>query len=285
MHQAFPKSSWNAGAGLRPAHYPALEGQDPLHIQWFEVISENYMDSYGRPREVLRALRERFPIAMHGVSLNLASASRDPSDRYLSRLKALVCEVDPFIVSDHLCWTATEGGHWHDLLPFPLTIESRDLVLGRLHKAQDALQRPIYIENISAYARFVEQDFHEIEFLTEVARRAGTKLLLDINNVYVNAQNFGFDAAAYLEQIPVELIGQIHLAGHTDCGDYLFDTHAEPVGDEVWQLFSLMIQKCPEVPFMIERDDQIPSFEELDAEVGLAIRWADASGGGCDEQT
>jgi uncharacterized protein len=261
--------SCNAGVGLRSVHYPHLEKEPPKSARWFEAVSENYMDSWGRPREFLHSLRKDFPVALHGVGMSLASSSG--LDRsYLGVLADLANEIEPFIVSDHLCWTGNEQRNLHDLLPFPHTEESIDIVVNNLDQAQNVLGRPIFVENVSTYMTFASNEMMESEFITEVAKRAGTKLLLDINNIYVNATNHGFEASTFLKNIPVDLVGQIHLAGYSDMGDHLFDTHSKPVWPPVWKLFSEFIKRAPNIPFMIEWDEDIPSFPGLEAELAKA---------------
>lgn len=257
------------GVGLRPTHYPFLETQTPGTANWFEAISENYMDSHGRPRQMLRHIRRDFPIALHGVSMSLASCE-GLDKTYLERLRSLVDEIDPIIVSDHLCWTGHKASNIHDLLPFPFTHESMDQVVSNLDQAQNALGRTMLIENISAYIMFEGNDFSESDFLIEVAKRSGTKLLLDINNIYVNAVNFDYSPSDFINSIPTSLIGQIHLAGFSDVGDFLFDTHSMPVYSKVWDLFSHLAPRLSSVPVLIEWDEDIPEFHILEAEAQKA---------------
>ncbi|MDO8494632.1 MAG: DUF692 domain-containing protein [Deltaproteobacteria bacterium] len=260
------ESECKGGAGLRPCHYPFLESNPPTQIDWFESISENYMNSNGRPRRMLRFIREHYPLALHGVSMSLASAE-GLNKNYLQRLKNLIDELEPSIVSDHLCWTGNAHGKLHDLLPFPYTRESLDIVVNNLDQAQNFLQRRMVFENVSTYMTFRESEMTEWEFVLETARRSGAKILLDINNIYVSAVNHRFDPYAYLDAIPAELVGQIHLAGYSDMGDFLFDTHSKPVYADVWKLFSHYIKRAPDVPFMIEWDEDIPKFPRLEIEV------------------
>lgn len=262
----------NPGVGLRSTHFPYLETNPKTKIKWFEAVSENYMDSFGRPRLMLQKIREEHPVALHGVSMNLL-AIEEPNDKYLKNLKSLIDEIDPFIVSDHLCWTGIQPSNIHDLLPFPYTKEALNIVSRNIDYAQNKLERNILIENVSTYMTFKQSEFTEWDFLVEVSRRTDAKLLLDLNNIYVSAINHHFDPKVYLEAIPTELVKQVHLAGYTDMGDFLFDTHSKPVYSEVWELFKMFIAKAPNVPFMMEWDEDIPEFSRVEAEVlkGIAI--------------
>lgn len=257
------------GAGLRPAHYPHLSENPPEHIQWFEVISENFIDSFGRPRSLLRKFRQDFPIALHGVGLSVANASGLNLD-YLRKLKQLVDEIEPMIVSDHLCWTGLPTHNIHDLLPIPYTQSVLETVVSNVQQIQDTLGRPMVIENVSTYLTYEQSEMSEWEFIGKVLKATGARLLLDINNVYVSAQNHGFDAHKYLEAISPDQVAQIHLAGYTDTGEFLFDTHSNPVFPPVWDLFTSYIAQAPNVPFMVEWDDDLPDFPTLDKEVAKA---------------
>lgn len=262
-------ASCRAGLGLRSKHFPYLEKTPPKEAKWFEIVSENYMQSWGRPREFLHFIRRDFPVAMHGVGMSLASV--EGVDRqYLGQLKSLINEIDPFIVSDHLCWTGLNHNNTHDLLPFPFTSESVDVVVNNIDQVQNYLGREILVENVSSYMTFETSEMSEKDFVNEILVRSGAKILLDLNNVYVNAINHNFDAKEYVDSIPSGCIGQMHLAGYSDMGDYLFDTHSKPVWPEVWKLFSRVIKKYPDVPFMIEWDEDIPSFPCLEDELKKA---------------
>ena len=200
---------------------------------------------------------------------------------YLKRLKGLIDRIDPFIVSDHLCWTGPRASNIHDLLPLPHTAEAVDSVSAQIDVAQSALGRPLVLENVSSYLNYKESEFSECEFLLRVARKSGCRLLVDVNNVYVNSANHGFDPAAYIDEIPADLIAQIHLAGFSDMGDYLFDTHSHAVSNPVWKLFSRLIKRAPRVPFMIEWDENVPAFETLQAQAQKACRvWEEHHGVG-----
>lgn len=257
------------GLGLRPQHYPAiLEGRPEVAggVDWFEIISENYMVDGGRPLVNLMAVRERYPMVMHGVSLSIGST--DPLNRdYLKRLKALAARVEPTIISDHLCWTGVAGLNMHDLLPLPLTEAALAHVAARVDEAQSFLGRRIALENASTYVTFAQDAIPEWEFLAEVARRAGCRLLLDVNNVYVSAFNHGFRATDYIDAIPREAVAYIHLAGHEHNRTYIIDTHDHPVVEDVWNLYAYAIRRLGPVATMIERDDKIPPLEELTAEL------------------
>ena len=259
------------GVGLRPTHYPYLEQRPPVTVRWFEAISENYMDSRGRPLDMLELVRRDYPVALHGVSLSIAS-TEGIRPHYLKRLKVLKERIDPFIVSDHLCWTGTQATNLHDLLPIPFTNESLQVILENVDHVQNVLGGQIHLENVSTYMQVGQAEYTEWEFLTLVVQRSGCRILLDVNNLYVNARNHHFDPNSYLDSLPLEQVGQIHLAGFTDMGTYLFDTHARPVYPEVWDLFSSTIARLPNVPVLIEWDDDIPMFPILEEEAAKANR-------------
>src|ERR1043166_2559209 len=262
------------GFGLAPPlpHYQDVVEGDP-RVDWWEVISENFLVAGGNPRRVLREVRARWPVVLHGVSLSIGSV--DPvDDDYLARLAALVAEVDPPIVSDHLCWSALGGHAAHDLWPLPYTDEALAVVVDKVGRVQDRLGRRILLENPSSYVTFAASHIPEAEFLAEVARRADCGILLDVNNVYVSAKNHGWDAAAYLAAMPPERVAQIHLAGHSDHGTHLLDTHDHPVCEAVWQLFGDAIARFGAVATMIERDDHIPALGELIDELDRARQIA-----------
>src|SRR5688572_1580127 len=268
------------GLGLRPQHYPAiLDGAPPEvapAVDWFEILSENYMVEGGRPLAKLMAIRARYPMVMHGVSLSIGST--DPIDMdYLARLKALAARVEPAIVSDHLCWTGVAGLNMHDLLPLPLTEEALAHVCARVDQVQSVLGREIALENASTYVTFANDAIPEWEFLAAISRRTGCRLLLDVNNVYVSAFNHHFRATDYLDAIPREAVAYIHLAGHEHNKTYIIDTHDHPVADGVWQLYAHAIRRFGAVATMIERDDKIPPLEELTAELAQARKVAAAT--------
>lgn len=261
-------ASLGFGLGLRPVHYAEiLEGQP--RVDWFEAISENYMVPGGRPLHMLMRVRERWPVALHGVSLSVGST--DPLDlAYLDRLKTLAERVEPAWISDHLCWTGVNAVNLHDLLPLPYTEEALDHVVSRVAQIQERLGRQILLENVSSYVTFAHSAVPEWEFLAEVARRADCLLLLDVNNIHVSAFNNEFDPIAYLDAVPAERVRQIHLAGHESHGTHIIDTHDHPVIDPVWTLYGEAVRRFGAVATMIERDDHIPPLAELERELDRA---------------
>jgi uncharacterized protein (UPF0276 family) len=256
------------GVGLRPQHYPAIL-EDGLRADWFEAISENYMLRGGRPLHALERVRAERPVVLHGVSLSLGAT--DPLNAtYLAELRALADRVEPAWVSDHLCW-GSHGRHYaHDLLPLPYTEEALDHVVRRVGAVQEALGRQIAIENVSSYVAFAHSTMPEWEFLAAVAERADCGILLDVNNVFVSAVNHGFDAERYVAAMPADRVVQIHLAGHTDHGTHLLDTHDHPVRDEVWALYRTAVARLGRVSTLVEWDEHIPPFAELLAEAERA---------------
>ncbi|MEA3030546.1 MAG: uncharacterized protein QOG13_1871 [Sphingomonadales bacterium] len=259
------------GLGLRNVHFEQILAERPA-VDWFEAISENFMDSGGRPRAVIRAIAERYPLVLHGVSLSIGSA--DPLDlAYLARLKRLAAEVRPAWISDHLCWTGVLGFNSHDLLPMPLTEESLRHVAGRVRQVQDFLERPLILENPSAYVRFAQSTMAEPEFLRRLAGETGCGLLLDVNNVYVSCFNAGTDPRAYLDAFPCERVVQMHLAGHQHRGTHIIDTHDRPVRPEVWELFRLAWARTGGAATLLEWDGDIPSFAACHAELKKAERY------------
>jgi len=260
------------GIGLRPRHYPELlEAASPraLGIDFLEAISENHVVDGGRPVRVLSALRERVPLVLHGVSLNVGST--DPLDGdYLRRLDAAARRFEPAWLSDHLCWTGVGGENLHDLLPLPCTDEALVHVADRVARVQDRLGRRIALENVSSYLAFHADRMSEAELLAGVAERADCGILLDVNNVFVSAHNHGFDADAYVKALPPERVFQVHLAGHSEGDGLLIDTHDHPVRDEVWALFERTLRHTGPVSTLIEWDDRIPALAELVAEAARA---------------
>jgi uncharacterized protein (UPF0276 family) len=263
------------GLGLRPEHYgPALE-EDPA-VDWFELLTENFMVEGGRPLHVLEAIRARYPIALHGVSLSIGSA--DPLDRdYLRRLKALAERSEPAWLSDHLCWTAVGRQQLHDLLPLPYTEEALTHVVERVRTVQDLLGQRILLENVSSYVGYRDSQLAEWDFLAAVAEAADCLILLDVNNVHVSAHNHGFDPLDYLRGIPAHRVAQIHLAGHSREGELLIDTHDHPVKSAVWALYAAAVRRFGAVSTSIERDDRIPPIAELLAELDQARAIAKAA--------
>ncbi len=256
------------GLGLRPDHYPDFL-REPQPVDWLEIISENYMVPGGKPLAMLDAIRADYPMVMHGVSLSIGSD--EPLDMdYLAALKALERRVEPLWISDHLCWTGINAHNTHDLLPLPYDAPALDCVVENIGRVQDYLGRRILIENPSSYVTFRSSDRSEWEFLAEMAGRADCLLLLDVNNIYVSARNHGFDPEDYLAGLPVDRIQQIHLAGHSDMGDYVIDTHDADVCDAVWDLYASAIRRFGSVATMIERDDAIPPLADVLAELDCA---------------
>jgi uncharacterized protein (UPF0276 family) len=264
------------GVGLRREHYQYVLDRRP-RVPWFEVISENFMVPGGRPRHVLERVRSDYPVALHGVSLSLGSAEPVDID-HLARLKELIEWVEPVLVSDHLCWTRLGGHNSHDLLPLPFTETAVRTTAKRIRRVQETLGRRILIENISSYVRFRESEMEEWEFLAAVAREADCDILLDVNNVYVNARNHGFDPLRYLAGVPAERVRQFHLAGHEDHGDVLIDTHDQPVCDSVWDLYRHAVERFGAVPTLIERDANVPEWHVLEAEARAAQAVLDEAG-------
>lgn len=256
------------GLGLRPDHYrDFLDGPQP--VEWLEIISENFMVPGGKPLAMLDAIRADYPMVLHGVSLSIGSA--EPLDMdYLRALKALAERVEPLWVSDHLCWTGINAHNSHDLLPLPYDAPTLDCVVDNISRVQDYLGRRILIENPSSYVTFRASDRSEWEFLAEMATRADCLLLLDVNNIYVSARNHGFHPHDYLVGLPAARIQQIHLAGHSDMGDYVIDTHDADVCDAVWELYADACGLFGPVATMIERDDDIPPLADLIAELDRA---------------
>jgi hypothetical protein len=256
------------GLGLRTQHYQAIADTHPA-LDWLEIITENYLVPGGQPLRWLDRIRNDYPMAMHGVSLSIGSS--DPLDwEYLAEVRALAQRIEPLWISDHLCWTGIAGLNLHDLLPLPFTEEALRHVSGRVQAVQDFLGRRILLENVSSYVTFAGSAMPEWEFLAEVARRADCLILLDVNNVYVSAYNHGFDADAYLAGVPAERVQQIHLAGHSNRGEHIIDTHDAPVIDPVWALYARAIRRLGPIPTMIERDAHIPPLEALIAELSNA---------------
>jgi uncharacterized protein (UPF0276 family) len=253
------------GIGLRSKHYRYILDHHP-QVDWFEVISENYMDSQGRPRYVLEQIAERYPIVLHGVSLSIGSA--DPLNfDYLKKLKHLSEQVQARWVSDHLCWTGIAGHNSHDLLPVPLDESTLKHVTERVRIVQDVFERPLVLENPSSYVTFACSTMPEWEFLGRLTDLTGCGLLLDVNNVYVSSRNHDFDPFEYIDSVPADRIVQVHLAGHTDLSTYCIDTHDGPVVDPVWELYRLAHERTGGVPTLLEWDARIPEFPVVHAEL------------------
>jgi uncharacterized protein len=264
------------GVGLRTAHFAYLLEHWPA-VDWFEIISENFIDSRGRPRYVLEQLAERYPIVMHGVSLSIGSTD-GLNFEYLGRLKRLADVIRPKWISDHLCWTGVLGLNSHDLLPLPLTEEALKHVTERVRIVQDFLGRPLVLENPSSYVTFASSTMSEWEFLTRLSEDADCGLLLDVNNVYVSSVNHDFDPREYIRGVPHRRVVQCHLAGHTNRGTHLIDTHDSQVIDPVWELYRQAHQLTGGMSTLLEWDASIPPFPVVHAEVLKARRYMSGDG-------
>lgn len=267
-----PFSNLGFGLGLRTTHYEAILETKPA-LDWFEIISENYMVPGGRPLANLMRIRNDYPMVMHGVSLSIGSSDALNID-YLRDLKALADRVEPAYISDHLCWTGIAGKNLHDLMPIPYTDATVAHVADRVRQVQDFLGRQILLENVSSYITFAQSEMSEWEFLRTIAEKADCHILLDINNIFVSAFNHGFEPIEYVEGIPVERVRQFHLAGHENRGDIIIDTHDAPVINPVWDLYAKACERFGPVSTMIERDDNIPPLEELLVELDHARQIA-----------
>jgi len=265
---AFTRRHIGHGVGLRTVHFTDVLGGAPP-VDWVEAVSENFLSPGGRPLAVLEKVRRDVPVVLHGVSLSIGST--DPlSEQYLDDLARLADRIEPAWISDHLCWGSHGGRYVHDLWPLPFTGEALRHVAGRVKRVQERLGRQILLENVSSYVAFREPEMPEWEFLAEVARQADCGILLDVNNVLVSARNHGFDPLAYLDGVPAERVGQIHLAGHSDRGRYLLDTHDAEVPTAVWDLYRETLARVGPVSTLVEWDDKIPSLSRLAAESARA---------------
>jgi uncharacterized protein (UPF0276 family) len=245
------------GIGLRKEHFDAILAERPA-VPFVEAISEDFMVEGGRPLQVLDRVRRDYPVALHGVSMSLGSAEAvDPA--YLRRLKTLCERVAPAVVSDHLCWTGLGGHNSHDLLPLPFTEEAVRVTAGKIRRVQDFLGRRILVENISSYVEHAGSRLSETDFLCAVVSEADCGILLDVNNLHVNARNHGLDPERYLARLPAERVGQMHLAGHEDHGDLVIDTHDHPVADAVWELYGSAVERFGPVPTLVEWDARVPA--------------------------
>ncbi len=271
MNRLLPNS---AGIGLRSPHVAQVLAERPP-VPWFEVHSENYFADGGQAFAALDRIRADYPVSLHGVGLSLGST--DPLDTgHLAKLKRLADRVEPARVSEHLCWSSVNGRHYNDLLPLPYTTEALDHVCGRVSAVQDFLGREILVENVSSYLTFPETTIPEYEFVVAVAARTGCGLLVDVNNIYVNARNHGIDADAYLAAIPPAMVAEIHLAGFDASGPCLIDTHGAPVAPEVWSLYERALRLFGRVPTLIEWDTDIPEFAVLQREAATAQSYLEA---------
>ena len=271
MTNRFGLPELGTGVGLRTVHYAHILEETPA-VDWFEILSENYMQTSGRPLDFLDAVAERYPIAMHGVSLSIGSS--DPLDRaYLAELRALRDRTRARWVSDHLCWTGVAGKNTHDLLPIPYTEEALRHVADRVREVQDFLGAPLALENPSTYVEFSASEMREWEFLARLAETADCAILLDVNNVFVSAHNHGFDPAAYFAAVPWDRVVQLHVAGHTRHETHIVDTHIGPVVDDVWRLLGDAHRRAGGASVLLEWDAEIPGFEATHAEALQARRF------------
>ncbi len=256
------------GLGLRPNHYDSILNQTH-NIDWFEILTENYLVPGGKPLYFLDQIKERYPIVMHGVSMSIGST--DPLDMaYLKEVKTLMQHAKPKWISDHLCWTGVNQKNMHDLLPLPYTAEAIEHIVKRIREVQDFLGTQMLIENVSSYLNYQQSEMTEWQFLKTISEEANCLLLLDVNNIYVSSVNHEFDPHEYINALPINRVQQIHLAGHSNMGDYIIDTHDQPIIEAVWQLYAKTIQRFGKVATMIERDDNIPPLAELVAELNHA---------------
>jgi hypothetical protein len=261
------------GLGLRTEHYQDVLDRRPANVDWFEILSENYMVDGGKPLHFLDAIRRDYPMVMHGVSMSLGSTDELNYD-YLKNLQALIERVEPEWISDHLCWTGVDHKNMHDLLPLPYTEESIRHIADRISRVQDFLGRQMLIENLSSYITYRDDAMPEWEFLSAIAERADCYLLLDVNNIYVSSYNHRFDPLDYLEGVPADRVWQHHLAGHSNDGNLIIDTHDQDVIDPVWALYEETARRFGPVSTMIERDGNIPPLDEVLAELDHARRIA-----------
>ncbi len=264
-------TDYGVGIGLRIPHYQHIFEKKPV-VDWFEIISENFMCDGGRPLEMLDKILEQYRVVQHGVSMYFGSAERINRE-HLKKLKRLVKRTKTPWLSDHLCWGSVDGRYTHDLLPMPYTFAAARVAARKIRETQDFLEVPIAVENVSSYAEFLVSEMTEWEFLTEVVERADCGILLDVNNIYVSSFNHNFDPFVYLNNIPAERVAQIHIAGHSKYRKYILDTHDHPVIDPVWKLYARALQRAGKTATLLEWDDQIPSFNEVHHEALKANRF------------
>lgn len=268
-------TDYGIGIGLRIPHYQHILANQPV-VDWFEIISENYMFDGGRPLAVLDQILEQYRVVQHGVSMYFGSV--DPLNReHLKRLKELVRRTGTPWLSDHLCWGSVDGRYTHDLLPMPYTWEAVAVTAEKIRAVQDYVEVPVVVENVSSYAEFHASEMTEWEFLTEVVEKADCGILLDVNNIYVSSKNHSFDPFTYLNFVPADRVAQIHIAGHSKFEKYILDTHDHPVLPAVWRLYARAIERCGPTATLLEWDDSIPSFEEVHAEALKAEKFLRAA--------
>ena len=267
-------SDYGVGIGLRVPHYQHIFSKKPV-VNWFEIISENFMVDGGRPLAILDQILERYRVVQHGVSMYFGSA--EPLNReHLTRLKSLVKRTKTPWLTDHLCWGSVDGRYTHDLLPMPYTFEAAKKTAQKIREVRDFLEVPIAVENVSSYAEFHVSEMTEWEFLNEVVEDADCGILLDVNNIYVSSRNHGFDPFEYLHSVPAQRVAQIHIAGHTKYQKFVLDTHDHPVIDPVWALYAGAIEMAGPTATLLEWDDRIPSFDEVHREALKAKRYLPA---------
>jgi len=270
-------TDYGVGIGLRIPHYDHILTKKPV-VDWFEIISENFMIDAGHPLRVLDQILDQYKVVQHGVSMYFGSA--EPLSReHLRRLKTLARRTKTPWLSDHLCWGSVDGTYTHDLLPMPYTFEAARVTARKIREVRDYVEVPIAVENVSSYAEYHVSEMTEWEFLTEVAERADCGILLDVNNIYVSSQNHSFNPMDYVENVPHERVAQIHIAGHSKYRKYILDTHDHPVIDPVWKLYEAAIRRCGPTATLLEWDDHIPSFQEVHAEALKANRFLEAVAG------
>ncbi len=270
QHESTERPYLGYGLGLRPSHYTDILAERPA-VDWFEALTENYLVPGGKPLYFLEQVRAHYPVVLHGVSLSIGAGAPLNID-YLKQVKALARRIDAAWISDHLCWTGAHGINLHDLMPLPYTEEAIQHVAARVRQAQDILGRQLLLENVSSYVTYRASQLTEWDFLSAIAEAADCLILLDINNIHVSAFNHGFDPYEYLNGIPTTRVRQFHLAGHQNHGDYIIDTHDEPVIDAVWELYAAALRRFGPISTMIERDDNIPPLSELLTELDQARR-------------
>ncbi|MEQ1862381.1 MAG: DUF692 domain-containing protein [Chthoniobacteraceae bacterium] len=264
-------ADYGIGIGLRIPHYQHILERKP-GVDWFEIISENYMVEGGRPLHVLDQILERYRVVQHGVSMYFGNSAR-PNRDHLRKLKRLTKRTQTPWLSDHLCWGSVDGRYTHDLLPMPYTWEAVEFTARNIREVQDFLELPVAVENVSSYAEFHASEMSEWEFLTEVVERADCGVLLDVNNIYVSSQNHTFDPMDYVNVVPAERVAQIHIAGHTSFERYILDTHDHPVIAPVWKIYKRAIERCGRTATLLEWDDRIPSFDEVHREALKAAKY------------
>jgi uncharacterized protein (UPF0276 family) len=269
-------TDFGIGIGLRIPHYQHIFAEKPV-VDWFEIISENYMVDGGRPLQVLDQILERYRVVQHGVAMYFGSAQ--PLNReHLRRLKLLARRTKTPWLSDHLCWGSVDGRYTHDLLPMPYTREAVAKTAANIRQVQDFIEIPVVVENVSSYAEFHESEMTEWEFLNEVVEAADCGILLDVNNIYVSSQNHGFDPLRYVDSVPADRVAQIHIAGHSKFEKYILDTHDHPVLEPVWGLYARAIERCGPTATLLEWDDNIPTFDEVHGEAMKAAKFLNSQG-------